>query len=680
MLNINSIAERRERFYRKVREAIPSVVNPDGSGKIPQFNPPWREVLWIAPALYRGTRADIALANRMIGRYFISGEEHSPGKVFNIFISTLSVGLLTEYGPLLDEAARKVLTWHTEQVFKTYAGGGQPDLKFHGCNDNMPMMATKGLILGGQLLDNEHAYQQGIWNLHEFRRLLSRSAWASEFNSSTYSPITIANLAQIAGNVKDPAVKTLARQCEARLWTELLLHFHPATKRSGGPNCRSYAVDLAGHPHSLQALLWLIFGEEISGHDIINSFFADTPDPMQVVHFHGNFMQNIAEMTDFFSPEFEVPPHLAELAVKRNYPALTRGRAESMIRYSGMAGEYHTQSYMEEEFSLGTVDTPLCNGDQTTQFYATYKLHPKVRDYRDSASIFSRFFTSELNMSTLKKSEDGNFASDHNTPANGWHYVLQHQNIAAVLSLAELKIAPLTTTKLELDVIFPAHYGRILSSIIGNGVRQKGAVGESTEVMPVSVEAGEVFIHIQPLMPTDYPRRAAVRFISEERYERLALINYEGPERTFHREELSYMQNGFVFSIDAKRKWSSLEKFHHHYSDSLITDYTLSRHRFFRYIRHDVSFEACYTPEEFGVQTAAINGRNIAKPLFETNQLQVSELPFMTGEVAENIPFFAWGDSLARDYCPNQPWLIGARGIHGEIPYSRRTCHKAVDR
>ncbi len=683
IIDPNQVRDRRELFFRKVREFVPTVLNADGSGKIPQFNPPWREVFWITPALYRGGDDDIKLANRMIGRYFTAPlassnevKECVGGKVFNIFLSTISAGLLNEFDSLLSPEAREVLTWHTEQVFKTFAGAGQPDVKFHGCNDNMPMMATKGLIIGGQKLHNEYAYHQGVWNLNEFRRLLSRSAWASEFNSSTYSPITIANLAQIAEHAEDPAVAKLARDCEERLWAEVLLHFHPGIKRSGGPNCRSYAVDLAGHPHSLQALFWLIFGEVISGYDIIASFFAENPDPLQVIPFCGNIMQNVAEMSDLLNPEFHIPPHLAELAVNRSYPAVTKGRSESMMRFNGMSGEYNTYSYMEEEFSLGTVDTPLGNGNQTTQLYATYKLRPKVMNYRDSGSVFYRCFASEVDMEALKKSHDGGSCSEPGTPSHGWHYTMQHNNCAVMLSIVEPKIAPLTTPRIELDVIFPVHYGRILSSIIGTQSKRAGAVGESSEVAPVSIEAGEVFIHIQGLLPTDYPRRAAVRFIGGQRYERLALINYEGEPRTFSTEELALMQNGFVFTIDAKHKWHSLEDFHRHYSDSLIMDYTIAGHRFFRFIRHGHSFETCYTPAEFGVQTAAINGRNIAKLVFDSNQLNISTLPFTTGEVAENAPFWAWGDSMEMHHYPGMPWLIGARGLPDEAPYSRCRSHK----
>ncbi len=663
MIDYNAVNVRRKAFLNKVRELLPSVVNPDGSGRIPQFCSPWREVMWVSSALYSGGPNDIELANRMIGRYFTSGlscsnevKELSDGKTYNIFISTKCAEILTEFGGLLSPEAREVVGWHTEQVFKTYAGAGQPDVKFHGCNDNMPMMATKGLILGGQTMKHEHAYQQGLWNLNEFRRLLSRSAWASEFNSSTYSPITISNLAKIAEFAEDAAVKKLARDCEERIWAELLLHFHPGTKRSGGPSCRSYVIDLAGHMHALQVLFWLMFGEELSGYTM-KDFFE--PDPMQIVHFRGNIMQNAAEMADVVNMQYHIPEHLAGLIARRTYPALTRGRAESMMRFNGMAGEYHTQSYMEEDFSLGSVDTPLGGGTQTAQFYATYKLRPKVRDFRDSAAVFCRCLTGNVELGNLGKSRDGNSSSEVDIPGPGWHYTMQKNNTALMLSIIDPKLAPLTTNRISLDVIFPAHYGKIRRLITGN------------EVAPVSIEAGEVFIHIQPLLPTDYPRRNAVEFIANERYERLSLINYEGEERTFTAEELGLMQNGFVFTIDSKSKWPSLEAFHQFHSDALITDYTISNHRFFRYIRYGLSFEVCYTPAEFGVQTRAINGRNIDCPVFASNQLDVDALPFMTGDVADNLPLFPWGDSMKMHNYPEFSWLIGSRGIKEEAPYSR---------
>lgn len=673
----DEVARRRALFQKLARGRIGEVVNPDGSGKIPQFNPPWREVFWIAPALYCGDEADIALANRMIGRYFSAPRawsnevpKMSDGRDFNIFLSTSCATLLREFAPLATPEAREILEFHTRLVFRTYAGAAQPDLKFHGCNDNMPMMATKGLLLGGEFLGDEAAQRHGLWNLNEFRRLLSRSAWASEFNSSTYSASTLCSLAKIGELSHSEEVRALARDCEARIWAEILLHFHPGTRRSAGPNCRSYAVDWAGHPHSLQVQLWMLFGAELSGYDIPADLFGAEPDPLQVVHFGGNYMQNIAEFCEFTSADYHVPEELVPLLRECAYPARTRGRSESMMRYDGMAGEYHTENYMEQEFSLGTVDTPLCGGEQTAQLYATYKLRPDVRTYRDSASIFYRFFTSPVDLDRIGHSVDGNSHSEENSFHQGWSYVLQKRNTAILLNIPALSGAPLTAPVLKLDVIFPAHYGRIRRSVFGAGPVREGAAGESAKVVPVSVEAGEVFVHVWPLIPTSEPRRAAVRFHSGKRYECLELVNYEGEPREFSREELKLMQNGFVFTIDAKSHWESLEAFHAFHSEARILDYTISNRRFVRFHRPGVQFEICYSPSPFGVQTCAVDGRTVERPVIESTRFDVTRLPFTTGEVAPDLPFFPWGDSMKMHNYPDQPWQIGSRGLPQEAPYA----------
>ena len=241
-----------------------------------------------------------------------------------------------------------------------------------------------------------------------------------------------------------------------------------------------------------------------------------------------------------------------------------------------------------------------------------------------------------------------------------------------LLSIPNLmKTIPLQTDILKLDVVFPAHYGTIRRSVIGDSPVCEGAAGCSSEVCPVSIETGEVYIHIVPLIPTSLPRNHAIRFTSPKGYQVLELINYEGKTRLFDAEELEFVQNGFVFTIDSRRKWSSLEEFHRKNSDFLLVDYSIFRHRFVRFKRSDVQFEVCYTPANFGAQTHAVDGRNTPEPVFETNQLNVAELPFLSGDVPPDEPIFPWGDSMAMHNYPGAPWFIGSRGLPGEKPYSR---------
>ena len=676
-----AVDARREAFFEATRRELRKYVNEeDGSGRIPQLNPPYREPVWVLPALYTGSAADIALANRMVERYHDAPPQYyqgiggvGSGKKFNIFQSNLFAGLLFEYDRLLTPKAREVMEWQTRQVFKTFEGSAQADFRFRGANDNMPMMATKGLILGGEKLKNEWAYRHGVWNLNEFRRLLCRAGWASEFNSSTYSAVTLASLAKIAELASDPEVRQVALDCESRMWAELLLHFHPGTRLSAGPQSRAYEIDYAGHTHSLQIIFWLMFGPELSGRDPLQSYFQ--PDGTEVMHFEGCYFQSVCEYCDMIDAHFHLPPELEFLASGRKYPARLKGRAEAMGRYQGCCGEYATTTYMEEAFSLGSCDQPLGGGEQTAQLYATYKRKPEVKSYRDSASIFYKYFLGREPVGARDRSADGNFSGERFLSNRAWCYTLQQDNTALLLSIPNLNNAPVTTDKLALNVFFPSHYGKIARSVIGDGPVLEGAQGESAEVAPVSIEAGEVYIHIRPLIPTSLPRRAAVRFTSYPGYEVLELVNFEtfGERKfVFDAKALELVLNGMIFTIDDKAKWASLEEFHRVHSEVVILDYYDSGHRYFHSVGHGVEFEVVYTPSQFGVQTRAINGRTVPTPIMESNQLEVEKLPLMRGPVAPQQFFFPWRDSLEMCYYPVDRWIIGSRGLPGEPPYSRR--------
>ncbi len=67
--DLNGQAARRDLWMSTVRKNIDKCFNPDGSGAIGQFDPTWREPLWILPALYKGEQEHIDLANQVLARY-----------------------------------------------------------------------------------------------------------------------------------------------------------------------------------------------------------------------------------------------------------------------------------------------------------------------------------------------------------------------------------------------------------------------------------------------------------------------------------------------------------------------------------------------------------------------------------------------------------------------------------
>jgi hypothetical protein len=62
----------------------------------------------------------------------------------------------------------------------------------------------------------------------------------------------------------------------------------------------------------------------------------------------------------------------------------------------------------------------------------------------------------------------------------------------------------------------------------------------------------------------------------------------------------------------------------------------------------------------------------VPRPVFESSEIDVTKLPFMTGPVAPNFPLFPWKDSLEICWYPHASWIIGSRGLPDEKPYSNR--------
>jgi hypothetical protein len=219
--------------------------------------------------------------------------------------------------------------------------------------------------------------------------------------------------------------------------------------------------------------------------------------------------------------------------------------------------------------------------------------------------------------------------------------------------------APLNTDTLKLCILFAGHYGSV-TRVIANGKD----LTEEQEVCPVSVETGQVYIHIVPLLPTNLPRKAAIRFGRQNAFDVLELINYEGEKREFTEIELSHVLNGYVMTVESKVRYASLEEFHAEKSDFRLTDYLFSKHRFLQFFRDDVDFELVYTPDPFGIQTESIDGRPVERPMYDSNQIDVDSLPFMTGKVERNFPFFPWQTKECVSF--ENSWLIGSRGLPGE--------------
>lgn len=698
-LDATPINKRRDAFYALAREAMLDWVNLDGTpkdghkvfagtseGNIYPNREPFRSV----PCLYSGEQRHINLANAMVARYCHTpppDEFHPPSYAenedrslqFGIFQSNNAAAILHKYGKLLSPEARKIIEYHTRLVFEQYPGSAQIDFSFHGANDNMPAMSVVGLILGGEALGNEHAVAHGLWKLRRFRRTLSRNAWASEYNSGTYSGITLASMAKIASESRTREAREIALEIEERLWAELLLHWHPATRCQAGPASRAYMVDGANHTHNQTTLLWLAFGPEATGRDLIRTCFEH--DGIEIVHFAGYQPSNIVEYVEMLDMEPHVPTWLADLIQTRSYPSRLKGTVEEMStsKTGGGSGICHTTTYMEESFSLGSVDSPFCGGEQTTSLYATFRKASEVNSFKDSGVLFTKYL---INDPLYGEPDHSARFDDGKVPAFGEGYIKSHANMLTLQKdgTAMLLAQPhcredqhlrhmaeeAGITSLKLSLILPAHYGKAKSVLVGDQSINDFAF-KSDSVQPISIDTGDVYIHINPLLPTNQPRDCAIELTRENAYEVIHLINYRGPARNFSCAELARMQNGCVVTLRHHSEFADFAAFHDAMRQVRIHDYW-AHLRYVLFQREDVELEMVVSLEPMSAQTLSIDGRPPERPMIESSEIDVTNLPFVTGEVPRDEPFFPWRTLMAYPF--NNTWGIGATGLPGEVPYS----------
>ena len=284
---------------------------------------------------------------------------------------------------------------------------------------------------------------------------------------------------------------------------------------------------------------------------------------------------------------------------RRDYPVHIQGRIEMLWTYNNFSSMVNTTTYMQENFSLGSSTLPLGGIGQTNQFYATYKQTEETKTFKDAAPVFCKFFTDDSEIGTRETSADGAYSGEKYQKSLGWLYSMQKDNTVMIAGMPSLQ-EPVCTDTLKLGVVFPVHYGSITASIIGNNQPSPGISGQSDKVGPVSVEAGLVYMHIQPLLPTSLPRKAAIRFKKVNDYAVLELVNYEGETREFTEIELSHALNGFVFTIEDKSKFASLQEFHDKMSNNRIVDFMFNQHRFINFKRDDVDFDFTMSMTPFG--------------------------------------------------------------------------------
>ncbi|WP_269522747.1 hypothetical protein [Coraliomargarita parva] len=641
----------------------------DGGWRAPSRPLSARERLWLSFAYYETGQTE--MGDFVVGATDVSQKEYPVESTFNIFSTNIALVLLLRYRKLMSASVVSKLKSMVRDGFATWAGNRAPDYQFHGFNDNMPAKAAMGLILGGEMLGEPEAVKHGLWSLRQFAAQLTRRGINSEYNSPTYSPLTLHAIAEIAGHAQNDEARQLAADIEARLWLDLAARFHEGTGMLAGPYSRAYTVDLLGQVTLASSLLWFVLGD-VSRMSPMRLF---DPDEQLVLHHHGNPPFNIAQMCWLAAGEYHVSESTRRLFTEKTYPFSCVSTSEmGPTAFGGYpACSNRQQTYQEADFSVGTCNVSFLNGGQAAAYFASYrnKADPVEDGLKDVGTVFSKML--------LNDSKPGEYVSEGPEYTNGGeqdnlvsyanHFTLQSDSTALVLSHPHFLLSawdgqePRKVKQLSEAVCFPSKFAGADEVFVGTETRESwgGVVPRGQWIV---CRRGRLFVGIRPLVYTRTLGEPTITLEQVNGYEVIRSTFYNGEERTFSVQDCADVYGGFIAEHASVDDYTSLEAFAQELSRAKIEDYfwTTRRVRYCRDVsdaKPELEMELSWTPGSPEPRFAEINRKLVEWPAWEASAPapKTSDIPLL-GKTRDPLPYYFPWEHLRCVQAP-WPWAIG---------------------
>lgn len=127
---------------------------------------------------------------------------------------------------------------------------------------NITGLDVLNTCLGGELLGDQRIAERGYAKLRTWIAFTAASGHPMEYNSPTYTAVTLRALALLAELVRDDDTRIRARAFAARLALSAALHIHTGTGRWAGPHSRAYHPSVVGEtpPEEERLRGWLADG------------------------------------------------------------------------------------------------------------------------------------------------------------------------------------------------------------------------------------------------------------------------------------------------------------------------------------------------------------------------------------------------------------------------------------
>jgi len=382
-------------------------------------------------------------------------------------------------------------------------------------------------ILGGQLLQTSEYTQRGVNKLRAWLNLIDQSGIPHEYNSPTYSFVTIEALHKVVALSEHAEACTLAQLIIARVGLSVALRIHARTGRLAPPHCRAYYPQLA---------------------------FESSPEA-------GAFARMIAE---------GVLPAWLDAVLKHRPSPMTVSETSD-----ARAGTV-ISSYLDAEFSMGVASQELAT--QSNRFISNqsnvFSIHYRKGNRATPGVVFSRYLINDKWLGDYRTTPSR--SSDHVFRDEGsFRGVLAGPRAFGLYTSRELD-AWSRCSSAKATLIW--NRAEDVDEIWVDGSRINDLPVDVSERSLIVVGCGDVYILVRPLERTKLGVEAPVRIVEHRGSLVVEMYNYLGPPKTFW--ELAnpgaffqgYVRNGFYAEVVARSQYASGREAYDAFADGQILE------------------------------------------------------------------------------------------------------------
>jgi len=629
---------RRRQIFRLHRKLLRRIYDENDTRRDPSDDPTGdpRVAAWHCLAAFAGDERDVRLANRLLRRMELAPDYD--------FLTTALCNINARHRDRFEPDV-------CEKVDACLARIGPSQMAspgFVGMNDNFGAMAVLSLALAGEWTGRPERVRNACDKMRVLIARLDRDGTYAEFNSPTYTPITLACMADIVNYARTPELRELALRIEQQIWYDVCARFHPGIGQMGGPYSRAYTAGSCGHIYLVRFLMYVVFGPEICGLDPTE--YAYGQNEAQVIH-HNNVEFVASGGSWIASAEYHPPEACGRVMTDRSDPSEVRATASCAFvwqpdewRVDPLDGSrerircFETYryapvlltTYHARDWSLGTSSgAHTCgSGSQHDAFLLAYgrrRSGPgESITLDDGRTAWARY--------VFNGAQPGSALPSDLLPDQGRKCCVQQNGTAVVLYRPGIEVVR-DITSMRVVIVMSLHRNEPDEIYLGAD-RLENLEGASEIPQPVFIRDGVMGIAFRPLALTDYGRPAAVTVRRVERFLTISFFNYEGPARSlnFPYQAPLFTRNGFVVEAATLDETGGFEAFRAAVTAGEIEDRIEGGLRKVAYRRGSVDLRIHYDPTDEGsIPPAWIGGKPREVPRFVATGLDALPWPIRAG-------------------------------------------------